>query len=136
MALRKLRRLGHNGQMGEWLASAWAWLAPAWPWLAPLLAAPVVVPLLHQVWIRPIIRVQLEGEAEPANLVSKQDQKVVAQAVYLRLRIQNRGRTTVKDCLGNLVRMTVWDGGGKVFNFAREVHPLGWAHYPSSKQRN
>jgi hypothetical protein len=56
--------------------------------------------------------------------------------MYLRLRIQNGGRTTIKDCFGNLVRMAVRDIGGKVFDFAREVHPLGWAHYSSSKQRN
>lgn len=122
--------------MGEWLASAWAWLAP-------LLAVTVVVPFaaraIHKFWIRPIIRVQLDGEAdchERTPLVSKQDQKVVAQVMYLRLRVQNRGRTTIKDCFGNLVRTTVWDGGGKVFDFTREIHSRGWAHHPDSKQRN
>src|SRR6516164_4121280 len=60
----------------------------------------------------------------------------LAQVMYLRLRIQNHGRTTIKDCFGNLVRLTVREVGGKVFDFAREVNPLGWAHYSSSKQRN
>ena len=127
--------------MNEWLASAWAWLSPAWPWLAPLVAAPFVVPSLgraiHKFWIRPIIRVKLDDAADchaPTPLVSKQDQKVVAHVMYLRLRIQNRGQTTIKDCFGNLVRMTVWDSGGKVFDFARERYPLGWANHPSSKK--
>jgi len=122
--------------MGEWLASALAWLAP-------LLAAGVVVPFvaraIHKFWIRPIIQIGLDDKADchqRTPLVSKQDGKVVAQVMYLRLRIRNRGRTTIKDCFGNLVRIRVWDEAGKVFDFDRGVHPLGWAHYPQSEQRN
>lgn len=141
MALRKRPCLcyaerGTVAIMDQWLASAWAYLAP-------LLAAGVLLPFaaraIHKFWIRPIIRVQLDDEADchqRTPLVSKQDGKVAGQVMYLRLRIQNRGRTTIKDCFGNLVRMTVWDGGGKAFDFAREVIPLGWAQYPGSKQRN
>jgi hypothetical protein len=122
--------------MGELLASAWAWLAP-------LLVAGVMVPFaaraIHKFWTRPIIQVRLDDQEdchEGTPLVSKQDGKVVAQVMYLRLRIRNRGQTTIKDCFGNLVRITVWDEAGKVFDFNREVHPLGWSHYPQSKQRN
>jgi hypothetical protein len=122
--------------MGEWLASAWAWIAP-------LLVATAVVPFvaraIHKFWTRPIIQVGLDDKAdchERTALVSKQDGKPVAQVMYLRLRIRNRGRTTIKDCFGNLVRIRVWDEAGKFFDFDREVHALGWANYPQSKQRN
>ncbi len=122
--------------MGEWIASAWAWLAP-------LVAAPFVVPpavrAIHKFWIRPIIQVRLDNKGdchERTPLVSKQDRKTVAQVMYLRLQIRNRGRTTIKDCFGNLVRIAVVDDRGNVFDFDREKHPLGWAHYPQSKQRN
>lgn len=95
MALRErpclfLRRSSKNGghKMGEWLASAWAWLTP-------LLAAGVVVPFvaraIHKFWIRPIIQIGLDDKADchqRTPLVSKQDGKVVAQVMYLRLRIR------------------------------------------------
>jgi hypothetical protein len=114
----------------------------AWTWLAPLLAVTVVVPfaarVIHKFWVRPIIQVRLDDQADchgRTPLVSLRDGKVVAQVMYLRLRIQNRGRTTIKDCLGNWVRIRVWSAG-KIFDFAHEVISRGWAHHPESKQRN
>ena len=121
--------------MAEWLDSAWAWLAP-------LVAAPFLVPpalrAIHKFWIRPIIQVQLDDKGDchdRTELVSKEDGKGFAQVMYLRLRIRNRGQTTIKDCFGNLIGIRVWDDGGKVFDFDREVIPLGWANY-DPKQRN
>jgi hypothetical protein len=125
--------------MGEWLAQVSIYAAPAWAWLAPLLAAPFLAPAIHKFLMRPIIRVQLDDQAdchERTPLVSKQDGSFMANAVYLRLRIANRGRTTIKDCFGNLLRITVWDEAGKTFDFNQEVHALGWAHYPQSTQRS
>jgi hypothetical protein len=127
--------------MGEWLTRVLIYAESAWTLVAALLAVPVVVPLarvIHRFWVRPIIQVRLDHQADchgRTPLVSLQDGKVVAQVMYLRLRIQNRGRTTIKDCLGNWVRIRVWSGG-KVFDFAHEVISRGWAHHPESKQRN
>jgi hypothetical protein len=117
------------------------WLAPVLTWLAPLVAAPFLVPpalrWINKVWIRPIIQVQLDDSADcHGRTPLRSNGKVVGQVMYLRLRIRNRGQTTLKDCFGNLLTIRVWDEGGKVFVFDREVLPRGWAHHPHSKQRN
>jgi hypothetical protein len=125
--------------MGDWLAQVSIYAGPVWAWLTPLLAAPFLAPAIHKFWIRPIIRVQLDDQAdchERTPLVSKKDGSFMATAVYLRLRIANPGRTTIKDCFGNLLRITVWDEAGKTFDFNQEVHALGWAHHPQSNQRS
>jgi hypothetical protein len=52
---------------------------------------------------------------------------------YLRLRVENTGRTTIKDCSGHLqgIRTQI---GSQVANLDSEVVPRGWANFDQKKR--
>jgi hypothetical protein len=93
-------------------------------------------------WLkRPIIRARLDmkgGSYGPVTInATDKAGNIIGQrkAKYLRLRITNTGRRTVKDCCGFMIKATRCIDK-HVQHFATEVHSLGWSHHAQSNKRD
>jgi hypothetical protein len=75
---------------------------------------------------RPVVEVRLVDNAG-CYVETKRGDPPTRDAKYLRLRVRNAGRSSVKACQAYLVRI-VRREGGRAVNDAREVVDLGWAH--------
>ena len=91
-------------------------------------------------WKRPIIRVRL-GKKEHASItVEYKDEqgKIVGRlpVKYFRVRIRNGGLTTIKECNGQLIKVTRRVVGKVPAIFDNDECYLGWAGYSQSVTRN
>jgi hypothetical protein len=88
-------------------------------------------------WKRPIINVRLgkkAGSHGPVlfRLPTGQDLPVK----YFRVLVKNTGLTTIKDCSGQLLKITRRVAGKTPEYFDSERYVFGWANYPQSDQRD
>jgi hypothetical protein len=108
--------------------------------LVTLLTGSVALGLYVKYWTRPIISVRLQEKrgsygAVPLILSDEKGNKSLQPAKYLRLHVENTGRSTIKDCSGHAVRFTKRVDGREQAG-PKDVLSLGWAHYPDSKKRD
>ena len=94
-------------------------------------------------WIKyPIISVRLDekkGATGEATLTSYDSAgKVIQQhqVKFIRLHVQNTGRTTIKKCSGYITKLTRTEPGAHETMVDGEVIDLGWAHHGDSNSRD
>jgi hypothetical protein len=110
-------------------------------WFSSLVSGGVVLRAFLSYWKRPIICVRLDNTlgsygSVPLTLKYCKDSKLFEEereGRYLRLRVENTGRTTIKDCSGHLqgIRTQI---GSQVANLDSEVVPRGWANFDQKKR--
>jgi hypothetical protein len=94
-------------------------------------------------WIDyPIISVRLDekkgstGEVTVTSFDNMGNVKEQHQAKFIRLHIENTGRSTIKDCCGYITKLTRTEPGAHATTNEGEVIDLGWAHHGHSSSRN
>jgi hypothetical protein len=108
--------------------------------LVALLTGSVAVGLYVKYWTRPIVSVRLQPkrgcyDAVDIRFTDDKGNKGTQPAKYLRLHVENTGRSTIKDCSGDAIRFCKRVDGREKTG-PRDVLSLGWAHYPESKKRD
>lgn len=107
-------------------------------WFSSAVSAAVVLNALLSYWKRPVIRVRLDRTAGsygsvPLIFNEGQPNREEREGRYFRLRVENAGRTTIKDCRGYLQGIRTQTTAG-VSNFDSEVVPRGWANFEETKR--
>jgi hypothetical protein len=69
-------------------------------------------------------------------LLNAEGKTIETQAKYFRLRITNAGLTTIKDCSGQLLKLTRQIAGEEPECFDRDTYVFGWAHNGESNKRD
>jgi hypothetical protein len=111
-------------------------------WFSSAVSAGVLLTALLGYWKRPIIKVELGDKAASHGWVpllhkNQQGEAIETPVKYLRLRITNAGLTTVKDCSGQLLKVTRRVPGNKPNYFDSERgYAFGWAHFDKSDKRD
>jgi hypothetical protein len=104
-------------------------------WFSSGVSAGVLLTGLWSYLRRPIFRVEFDRTAAAHGWVPLVG--VENRAKYFRLRIRNAGLTTVKDCSGQLLKLTRQVTGEKPECFDSERgYTFGWAHYNKSEKRD
>jgi hypothetical protein len=119
-------------------------LAAEYPKLTGTISLGAVLTVLTAVWAywkRPIINVRFgkkEGSHAPVTVAVKNAQGEVVRlpAKYFRVRIKNIGLTTIKDCGGQLIKVTRRVVGKEPAVFDTDTYQFGWANYSQSDTRN
>jgi hypothetical protein len=107
-------------------------------WFSSVVSAGVLLTALWGHWKRPIIKVELGGARSHGRvpLVDAEGKTIETQAKYFRLRITNAGLTTIKDCSGQLLKLTRQIAGKEPECFDRDTYVFGWAHNGESNKRD
>jgi hypothetical protein len=108
--------------------------------LGSLLTGSVAVGLYVKYWNRPIISVRLQQNrgsygSVPIHFSGDKGNKGIQPAKYLRLHVENTGRSTIKDCSGDAIRFSKRIDGREEAG-PQDVLSLGWAHYGASNKRD
>jgi hypothetical protein len=128
-----------------WLSDTYSFisdLATEYPKLAGMISIGAVLSVCWAYWRRPIINVRLgkkEGSHAPVTVdLRNEEGQIVAQTrvKYLRLLIKNAGLTTIKDCTGQLIKVTRRVAGEKPAYFDTDRYEFGWANYRKSDKRD
>src|SRR5262249_41305506 len=98
-------------------------------------SAGVLLTALWGHWKRPIIKVELGGARSHGlvPLVDAEGKPIENQAKYFRLRITNAGLMTIKDCSGQLLKVTRQIAGKEPECFDTDTYVFGWAHGSNDK---
>jgi hypothetical protein len=120
------------------LFSAISELAAEYPKITSVISVGAIFAAFWAYWKRPIINVRLAksaGSHAGTPLVGKnaQGENVEVEVKYFRLRIKNIGMTTVKNCSGQLIKVTRRVPGQELAIFDTETYRFGWAHYSQSE---
>jgi hypothetical protein len=109
-------------------------------WFSSVVSAGVLLTALLGHWKRPIIKVELGGARShgrvPLRLTDPQGKTIETPVKYFRLRITNAGLTTIKDCSGQLLKLTRRIAGKEPECFDTDSYVFGWAHNDKSDKQD
>jgi hypothetical protein len=124
------------------LYAAMSGVAAEYPKLFGTISGGAILTALWAYWRRPIINVRLgkkAGSYAPVTVDLKNAQGEIVGRVpakYLRVLVKDAGLTTIKDCSGQLLKITRRVAGKKPEYFYAERYVFGWANYSQSDKRD